>query len=114
MSSNVRKQMKTLEILKIAPPKIRQNILKNCDEKLVNAVSEICLNLCRGNIQCEKNSMKRLKKYRKKIRALSTIRKNKKDVIKRRNLLKQNGGSFLPILLSPLLGMLSDFIVNKT
>lgn len=111
MSKNVKNNLQTLEFLKHAPVKIRKLILENSDEKLVNSICEICFNLCKGNIQCEKESTKKLKKHRKKIRSLAVLKR--KDFKKKKEILMQGGGSFLPILLTPILDVLTKFVEEK-
>ena len=78
-------------------PRIKRQLqknLKNCD---YFAISEICLNILKGNIPLKKFRREKLRKYKEKIRQLA-----KKDLplYKRKEITNQKGG-FLSALLVP-------------
>lgn len=71
MSSCVEGELKFLEILTKATPKLRKEILKNCEPSLIEAISEVCYNYLRGNINCGKKQYCELKKHQKCIKNLA-------------------------------------------
>lgn len=114
MSANVKRHMALLEFLKVAPPKICKIILENADNNLVLAICEICLNFCQGNIKCHRQCYNKLKKFKRPIYKLANTKKKKTHFKQERNILSQNGGGFLPLLLAPALyGLTEYFISNK-
>ena len=83
-----------------AKPKLRKAILKNSPNSLVKLISEICYNVLKGNCNINKHTMDQLKKHKKHLRVLASPSSNLN--VKRARLI-QTGGSFLPLLLIPLL-----------
>lgn len=114
MSANLKHQLQLLKLLITAKPAIRREILKQADEKLSYAICEICHNFLRGNVPCSKHKLKKLKKYKNKIRKLATIKKHK-TLKKYKKLLQQKGtGIFLPLILEPAVTGLISYLVSKT
>lgn len=107
MSEVVVKNLPILDILTRSNSVSRQKILKKADFALIKAIVECVLNVLNGNIHIESGRMKKLKKYKNTLRKLSAPGKNwslKKKVI------VQSGGSFLPLLLTPIVTSLIDLI----
>lgn len=113
MSLNLKQHMPILELLKIAPDKFRNLIINNADDKLVLAIAEICLNFCKGNVKCDRACYKRLKKYKSKIHKVARIQRSNTSLKRRRAILTQKGGAFLPILLAPVLSSLAEYFLRK-
>lgn len=114
MSIRLKRQIHNLHTLNSCKLCLRKSILKNAPEELIICLSEICLNILKGNIPISKSQKSKLFKYRKLMRDLVTIKGNKKEIIKKnRSKLVQNGG-FLPLLLGPLLSIISEIIQNST
>jgi hypothetical protein len=103
MTFSVESQIALLQVLKSAPPKLKKAILKNCDEKLLDALSEICFNYLKGNVKCKDNHLKNLKKFKSTVRKLGRSDKRKSD---RRKILLQSGGGFITALLAPVVAEL--------
>lgn len=92
-----------------ANPKLRSAIIKNSNNELIKALSEISLNMLRGNIDHTQAIRQKLKKYKSKIRCLP---RSKGSVKANRNILVQQGG-FLPVLLGSILsGVIGSLLQN--
>lgn len=73
------------------------------DEDTVRAISECCLNVLHGTLKLKKKEKDKLSKYKKEIRYLV---KGKDKKVKKKIIL-QKGGSILPWVLGPALGLLT-------
>lgn len=113
MSSNLCRHAPLLEFLKIAPPKLTQTILANADSKLIEAICEITLNLCKGNLKCTDKERKKLKKYRKNLYKLASAKRSRKKYTKERRILQQQGGAFLPLIIPAALAALDIYRAFK-
>lgn len=116
MSANLLRHLPFFEFLAQTSPKIRKTILENCDKKLILALCEICLNFSIGNIKIEPKNYSCLKKFKKTIYKLASVdSKKKRNRLKfERKLLMQNGsGLFLPLLLSPVLSGITQYLLQK-
>lgn len=114
MSKNVQKNLKVLEFLRSASPKVRSEILKNADNSLVLAICEIAHNVCCGNIKFKKSCLKKLTPFKKSLMKLALVKKKKKSKYKKeRQHMQQRGGAFLSILLAPVLTNLVQYFLNK-
>ena len=82
-----------LRVLSHCKPKIRNTILKNCEDDLIHIICDCVYNVVKGNVPQEKvNKLARHK--------TSLIKLTKKVPIKeKRKILLQKGGGFLPFLL---------------
>jgi len=76
-----------LHILNSTKPKLRKAIISNCDNKLVNCISECVLNILKGNIAltvCDKRSLRKHKVALRKIVANHVdLRGNEWLIVKR-------------------------------
>jgi len=79
--------------------KSRQKIIRQASTDNIDALSEIALNLLKGNIPLNTKEKKKLKRHKDKIRKLG---KRNVSTKKKKTLLVQEGG-FLPLLLAPFL-----------
>lgn len=108
MSSLVLKQLPLLELLAKVNGKSRQKILKCCDLDLIEAIAECIFNVLRKNIQLRKTHVNKLRKHKTTLRRLVNP-KNKLN--KKRNTILQSGGSFLPLILAPVVSYLFEKIL---
>lgn len=108
--ANVERYLPLLKILQVVPNKVVKSILVNADDEFVQTICEICLNLCKGNVKCDKKSYKKLIKYKSCIHKLSKVNKSQKNLKKERKVLAQKGGAFLPILLPSVISALAQFL----
>lgn len=113
MSNNVLRFIPILKIINAVPRKVRESILKEADDDLIKAISEICLNFCRGNVKCCDKSYKKLKKYKSCIHRLALVKKSQKNLKREKQILVQNGSGFLPILLPPLITAITTYLLEK-
>ena len=82
-------------------PKERKALLKVVDERRIRSVCECAYNLLRGNVQVPEEKKRKLAKYKQALRRL--VRKGESWTRKRKYLVQQGGGLFLPLLLSTVL-----------
>lgn len=90
-----------LLVLKDAKPKLRKAILKNCDEETIKTIIEIVMNALHGNFKTSKKEKNQLKKYKRQLRKLGSY--STKNCSLKRQVILQNGGAFLPTIISSLL-----------
>lgn len=102
---NIESQMGMLNNLAIANKKMRNNIIKNADPKLIKSICECCLNTLHGRVKLDPDHLNKLRKYRSTFRALSN-----KSSIKAKKILLQQKGGFLPVLLPSVIAGLSTII----
>ena len=98
-----------LRVLGHCQPKIRNAILKNCENDLIHIICDCLYNMVKGNVpgltQEKVNELARHK--------ISLIKLTKKVPIKeKRKILVQKGGGFLPFLI-PLVAPLIAKAVSK-
>ena len=103
------------ELEKLAKSKTateRNYYLKNCEDCLINSISEIALNCLKGKIPLKSCDFKKLNVYKNLLRQLAS----KSPVKKRRRLLIQKGG-FISVLIPPAISLIAslvgDLISNK-
>lgn len=92
-----------LKVLVNAKPALRKAILNVADKNLVHSICEICDNTLLGNIPLSGVQKSQIQKHKKVLRNLATRRQSWK---KKKEILVQRGGAFLPILLSILSSVL--------
>lgn len=93
-------------------PEQTKSLLKHADLKLIKCICECALNILNGNITLNKHQKGTLSKHRLLLRKLAENRGTWK---KKKNLVIQRGGGFLPLLLAPLLGsILSNIFASAT
>jgi len=114
MSKNVKKHLPVLDFLSKASPKYRERLLKDADRNLLLAICEICYNVCRGNVKCSPKDINKLRRYKKHIECLALTRRTAKRLVKQKRIINQKGGSFLPLLLTPIISSLADYLVRKS
>ena len=96
-------------VLSHCKPNIRNAILKNCENDLIHIICDCVYNVVKGNVL----SLTQEKVNKLACHKTSLIKLTKKVPIKeKRKILVQNGGGFLPFLLS-LVALLIAKAVSK-
>jgi hypothetical protein len=96
-----------LNAVQTADPKTRVGILRSAPDEFIKTLLEVVLNVLAGNVHCQGNQLKRVKRYKSHLREVSHCRHNIKQARKK---LIQRGG-FLPLIL-PLLGIIGKGILG--
>jgi hypothetical protein len=81
-----------------ASPKLRYAIISNCNNELLNAISEIALNVLHGNIELPVTSRQKLRKHKTALLALADKRRQLRRSAVKRRVLNQREGFLLPLL----------------
>jgi hypothetical protein len=110
MSRRLRDNADFLRVLAKSNPKLRRAILKCCNPELIKAVCEVALNVLKGVVPVSEQQKKKLKRYKRVLRALTD---KKVSITKKREFLNQTGGNFLPFLIPPVLSVLASLISKK-
>ena len=105
-TSRVREHIDILKYLQKISPRRQKAIIKAVDRPILEALSEIALNLIKKNIQLSPSQIEKLKPFEEQIYQLS-LRGH--GVSKKKRILQRGGfigallGSVLPIVLSSLI-----------
>ena len=70
VSKVVKKTLPTLQLLAKSKPKQVRKILKNANRELIESIRQCVLNVLRGIVSLSKKDLKRLSKYKKRMRQL--------------------------------------------
>lgn len=97
-----------LHALVYAPPKLRRALIQHAHKDLIRCICECALNLLHGNIPLKDCEKSKLCKHKKILRKLAD---RKQSLIRKKKILNQKGGAFLPLLLGPLISALIAKIV---
>jgi len=108
MSNKVEKNIEYLKILSKCNNKMRKSIIENADKELISTICECILNCINGNINLDTETKIKLNRHKNVLRNL--LVKKKISVKKKKHLLKQKGGAFLPLLLSSVIGGLASLL----
>ena len=108
MSKKVEKNIEYLKILSKCNNKMRKSIIENADKELISTICECILNCINGNINLDTETKIKLNRHKNVLRNL--LVKKKISVKKKKHLLKQKGGAFLPLLLSSVIGGLASLL----
>jgi hypothetical protein len=87
-----------------------KTITSSAKPKTIDAISEIALNLLQGKVDIPKNKINKLKNNKNIIRAIS---KRGVSASRRRELINQQGGSFIPLMISLALPLI-ERIFNRS
>ena len=109
-SQRVTQHFGVLEYLKDLSSLEQKRFIQNASCELLKVISEICLNLLKGNITIPDSDLQRLRKYKQQIVLLS---KRKHSIKKRKVICNQKGG-FLGSLISIALPAIISSIVAAT
>ena len=104
-SSRVRKQAPVLKYLCKANPRQARAIINTADNELLNTLCECSLNVLKGGIPVSTHQKKKLRRFKKQLRTLSS----KRIPLTRKKKLLQKGG-FLSALLAPIAGVLTNLL----
>lgn len=102
-SSKLKNNKEFLQYLCVCSPKTRKAIINLAKKDEILALMECCINILNGNVKLTDAEKKRLSRHRAMIRKITA----KSPVSKKKKILCQRGG-FLPLLLAPLLSVLSS------
>lgn len=97
--ASVRKHLPLLELVQVAKPKLRKSIILHCDLDLIKTIDECIFNTLHGNIPLADSEKEKLKKFKSILRKILST---KGGLNKKRKVISQHGGSFLPPLLEPI------------
>lgn len=109
MSQCVVKNLPILEKLAKSSPAERKKILQSASLQLIKSIVECIENVLKGIVKLKKQCFAKLKKHKNILRRVYTTGcrlKHKKELI------IQSGGAFLPALLTPIIGLLADKLLN--
>ena len=102
----VLKCAKELDELSNVKDKVQRKLLiKNAENCVIDAISEIAKNCLAGNIPLKSCDFKKLSKYQKLLRQIS----RKSSNTKRRKTIEQSGG-FLNLLIPPALTLIASVV----
>ncbi len=104
-SQNLKKQKKLIFLCNNLDKSSFTKFMKIADKDFINAISEICDNIIKGNVSLTKTQFVRLKRYHKHLKIIGDKKKSSK--IKKKFI--QSGG-FLPAIIAPLIGFLGTII----
>ena len=107
-STKVKKQTDILSYLCRCSQKARNGVIQSADKALIDCLSECALNILHGNVPLTEEQKKKLKRHKRKLRALSFKRvpvNYKKEML-------QSGG-FLGALLGPLAATVLTPVVSS-
>ena len=96
-----------LKKLKTCNAKERKKLLKQGGKALQLCLQECSMNILNGNIPLTPVQLKKLKRYRKKLRTLAKTSTS----LKKKTEIEQSGG-FLPALLAPVLGAILGAVIK--
>ena len=97
--ASVKKHLPILKLVQSSEPKLRQQIILNCDLDFINTLNECVFNTLKGNIPLTKSEIKKLKKFKKILRKICS---SDGGLTQTRRMIVQSGGEFLPPLLLPI------------
>ena len=104
---NLRNNFPSLRYLcKCRSRKEIKDFINHADKETIQCICECAHNILHGNIPIKKGDIKKLKKYQN---VLSTLLDKRSSLKKRKEVIIQKGG-FLPLLLSPVLGIVGSLI----
>lgn len=109
--ASVKKHLPTLKIVQSAKPKLRKSILAHCDIDFIKTILECIQNTLNGNIKLTTKETTNLLKFKAILRKIIRAPGN---LHRKRDLILQNGGSFLPVLLKPIVAAAQYAVKNET
>lgn len=105
----VKKHLPILTLVKDARPNLRKSILLHCDDNIIKTINECVYNTLKENIPLTVSEKRKLKKFKSVLRK---VLKTKGSVNKKRKVISQGGGAFLPVLLKPIVSA-ANYSVNR-
>ena len=107
-ASKLRANAELLSYLRTISPRRQKLLIKGADREILEAFSEICLNLVKQNISLTSRQIERLLPYEEDIYQLSLKRHSlakKKQIIQKGGFLGALLGTLLPTLISTVLAV---------
>lgn len=105
----LKKHKPLLQVLATSNPTVRDAILSTANNPFIQTLSECSLNVLNGNQKISERCKKELKRYKSELRDLAA-RSSEVSFLEKRDILQQEGGSFLPTLIQTVLSGLLDLI----
>lgn len=109
MSQRLVSQLPLLDKLSKVSSKERKKLLQKASLELFRSIDECIKNVIKGNVKFKKRCAEKLSKYKN---VLNKINDSKHKITQKKKIIIQSGGAFLPALLSPILGVILDRILN--
>lgn len=106
MSNNLRKNLSLLKILAKTSPKSRREIIDKSDPDLVASICESCFNFCKGSVKLNSQRKKQLRKYRKQMIQLGSVKNLRKNCKREKKIINKTS-AFLPLLINEILKFLN-------
>ena len=109
----MKKIIENLDFLKLfcnCSKKMHSNLINGANQENIFSLCECILNCLNGNVTLndpEKNQLKKYKKY------LRLITKKKLGLKIRKQLLIQKGSGFLPLIIPPVIAVVTDFLTRS-
>ena len=111
MSARLRRNLDFLRILSKASPAQRKAILESASKDLIYCICEIIDNILHGTVKLSKQRQTKLLRYKKLLRFIND---KKVAVNKKKKVLIQKGGGFLPALIVPILALAGSLLSHGT
>ena len=89
----------TLQVLKIARPKLRKAIISNSNKDLLNSINECILNIVKRKYSVTRFAKRKLKKHKSNLRSLADKRL---PLTTKKRIIVKRGGFLLPLLTAVL------------
>ncbi len=83
---------------------MHKSMINSANKELINTICECILNCLNGNVTLKDSEKLQLSKYKYYLRQL--LQKKTVSIKKKKQVLKQKGAGFLPIILSAVLSLL--------
>ncbi len=111
MGQRLRRNAEYLQLLCRSRGKARQRLVANATPEQINALSEVAMNVLRGNLPLSSVHKRKLVPHRHRLRQIA----NRKLSSKKRKALmvRQRGGFLIPALLGGLASIFAPKVINK-
>jgi hypothetical protein len=110
MSRSLQNNADTLKFLCKTKHQYRKALLKSADKDLVHCICECAHNTLLGKVPLTKTQKSKLSKHKSTLRKLA---KRGTSLTKRKKVIFQKGGAFLPLLLAPVISGVLSSLFNK-
>lgn len=110
MSQHVISNLPKLQNLIKLTPKKRRDLLEKASLQFIKSIVECVENVMRGNVQLKRDCREKLNKYKAILRKIFHS-ENKLKV--KKQIIVQNGGAFLPALLTPVITILAEQLLRR-
>jgi len=107
--SSIKHHLNELRAICKCKNKKRKAIVQNASGGVIRTIAQLGKNILNGNFKLSPRQKQRLRRHKNTLRALSLKRSSLK---KKRKLLMQKGGAFLPLLLAPILSAVAGSLFN--